>query len=41
MEPGEHFYREELQGNIIGNQENIYRKRRVTRKHYRQPGEHF
>ena len=41
MEPGEHFYREELQGNIIGNQENISEKRKVTRKHYREPGEHL
>ena len=31
--------REELQENIIGNQENISRKRRVTRK--QEPGEHF
>ena len=28
-------------GNIMGNQENISKKRRVTRKHYREPGEHF
>ena len=35
MEPGEHFYREELQGNTIGNQENISIKRRVTKEHYR------